>query len=84
MMFQRRYCGFQYQRILKTERYDNKRVVPTLSLTLAYQSMCLEVVLKYGGGDISRSSLVFCCSKDNKAYDEPLLRQSTTQSLYLN
>ena len=68
MMFQHRYCGFQYQRRLKTERYDNKRVVPTLSLTLAYQSMCLEVVLKYGGGDISRSSWVSTRSKDGLAW----------------
>jgi hypothetical protein len=73
MVFQNYYYGFQYKRTLKTERYDNKRVVPKLSLTLAYQSMCHEVVLKYGDGDISQSSLVFCCSKDNEAYDGPLL-----------
>ena len=79
MVFQNHYWGFQYHRILKTERYDDKRVVPTLSLNFLYQRDFLEVVLKYGGGDISRSSLVFCCSKDNKSSDGPLLRQSTTQ-----
>jgi hypothetical protein len=61
------YCVFQYDRILKTERYDNKRVVPTLSLINFYQGVNHEVILKYGDGDISRSSLVFRCSKDNEA-----------------
>lgn len=28
--------------------------------------------LKYGGKDITLGSLVFCCSKDNEAYDRPL------------
>jgi hypothetical protein len=60
-------CVFHYERILKTERYDNKRVVPTLSLMNLYQEIDLEVILKYGDGDISRSSLVFCCSKDDEA-----------------
>jgi hypothetical protein len=77
------YCVFQYDRILKTERYDNKRVVPTLSLTILYQRSHLEVVLKYGGGDISESSWVFSCSKDNWARDGPLLSQSTTQNLWI-
>ena len=49
-------CGFQYQRVLKTERYDNKQVVLKLSLTIAYQGVNHEVILKYGNGDISRSS----------------------------
>jgi hypothetical protein len=49
-------CGFQYQRVLKTERYDNKQVVLTLSLMDLYQGIDLEVILKYGDGDISRSS----------------------------
>ena len=49
-------CVFQYQRILKTERYDNKQVVLTLSLINLYQEINLEVILKYRNGDISRSS----------------------------
>jgi len=61
------YCVFHYDRILKTERYVNVRVVPLLTLTIPYQGFDLEVVLKYGNGDISRSSLVFRCSKDNEA-----------------
>jgi hypothetical protein len=61
------YCVFHYDRILKTERYDNKQVVLTLSLIKPYQRLNLEVILKYGDGDISRSSLVFRCSKDNEA-----------------
>jgi|NOAtaT_6_FD_contig_121_127737_length_787_multi_5_in_0_out_0_1 hypothetical protein len=36
--------------------------------------MSYEVDLKQGGGDISRSSLVFRCSKDSEAYGRPLLR----------
>jgi hypothetical protein len=39
--------------------------------------------LKYGGGDISRSSLVFCCSKDNGAYGGPLLLSSTNTQLII-
>ena len=50
------YCVFQYDRILKTERYDNKQVVLTLSLINSYQGVNHEVVLKYGDGDISESS----------------------------
>ena len=50
------YCVFQYQRVLKTERYVNVRVVPLLTLMNLYQGINLEVVLKYGDGDISRSS----------------------------
>jgi hypothetical protein len=73
-------CGFQYQRVLKTERYDNKQVVLTLSLMNLYQGIDLEVILKYRNGDISRSSWVFRCSKDNEARDGPLLLQSTTQN----
>ena len=80
-VIQHQYCVFQYDRLLKTERYDNKRVVPTLSLMNSYQGVNLEVVLKYGNGDISRSCLVFRCSKDNEARDGPLLSKSTTQKL---
>jgi hypothetical protein len=61
------HCVFQYNRELKTERYDNKQVVLTLSLTELYQGFSFEVILRYGNGDISRSSLVFCCSKDDEA-----------------
>jgi hypothetical protein len=61
------YCVYQYDRILKTERYDNKRVVPTLSLINFYQGVNHEVILMYGDGDISRSSLVFCHPKDDEA-----------------
>ena len=41
------YCVFQYQRVLKTERYVNVRVVPLLTLTDFYQGVSFEVVLKY-------------------------------------
>ena len=61
------YCVFQYNRILKTERYDNKQVVLTLSLINPYQGVNHEVVLKYGDGDISRSSWVSIRSKDGLA-----------------
>jgi hypothetical protein len=61
------YCVFHYDRILKTERYVNVQVVLLLTLTVPYQGFDLEVILKYGDGDISRSSLVFRCSKDNEA-----------------
>ena len=50
------YCVFQYERVLKTERYVNVRVVPLLTLTNFYQGVSFEVVLKYGDGDISESS----------------------------
>ena len=67
------YCVFQYDRILKTERYDNKQVVLTLSLIKPYQRLNLEVILKYGDWEVSESSCVFRCSKDNEARDGPLL-----------
>jgi hypothetical protein len=50
------YCVFQYERVLKTERYVNVRVVPLLTLINFYQGVDLEVILKYGNGDISESS----------------------------
>ena len=50
------YCVFQYKRILKAERYVSVRVVSLLTLTNFYQGVSFEVVLKYGNGDISRSS----------------------------
>ena len=46
--------------------------------------MSLEVNLKYGGRDISESSLVFPCSKDEEAAGKPLLSQSATKIIYLN
>ena len=61
------YCVFHYDRILKTERYVSVQVVLLLTLTVPYQGFDLEVVLKYGNGDISRSSLVFRCSKDDES-----------------
>ena len=71
------YCVFHYDRVLKTERYVNVRVVPLLSLINFYQGVDLEVILKYGNGDISRSSLVFRCSKDNEAE-----RRTTTSIIH--
>ena len=50
------YCVSQYERVLKTERYVNVRVVPLLTLINFYQGVDLEVILKYGNGDISESS----------------------------
>ena len=71
------YCVFQYNRILKTERYVNVQVVLLLTLIKPYQRLNLEVILKYGDGDISRSSLVFCCSKDDEAE-----RRTTTSTIH--
>ena len=50
------YCVSQYERVLKTERYVRVRVVPLLTLISFYQETDLEVILKYGNGDISESS----------------------------
>ena len=61
------YCEFQYNRSLKTERYVKKRVVSLVTLTYFYQEVCFEVILKYGNGDISRSSWVSTRSKDGLA-----------------
>jgi uncharacterized membrane protein len=49
-------CGFQYKRILKTERYVTVQVVLLLTLSNSYQGVRHEVVLRYGDGDISESS----------------------------
>ena len=38
------YCVFQYERVLKTERYVNVRVVPLLTLINFYQGVDFEVV----------------------------------------
>jgi len=48
-------------------------VVLLLSLIYLYQGFIFEVDLKYGNGDITESSLVFCRSKDGEAGHEPLL-----------
>ena len=61
------YCVFQYNRILKTERYVNVQVVLLLTLIEPYQRLNLEVILKYGDGDISESSWVSTRSKDGLA-----------------
>jgi hypothetical protein len=61
------YCVFHYDRILKTERYVSVQVVLLLTLTVPYQGFDLEVVLKYGNGDISQSSWVSIRSKDELA-----------------
>ena len=50
------YCVFQYQRVLKTVRYVGVQVVLLLTLINLYQGVDLEVILKYGDGDISESS----------------------------
>lgn len=61
------YCVSQYKRILKAERYVSVRVVSLLTLTNFYQGVSFEVVLKYGNGDISRSSWVSTRSKNGLA-----------------
>ena len=78
------YCVFQYKRVLKTERYVDVQVVLLLTLIDSHQGVNLEVILKYGDGDISESSLVFRCSKDNEPVDGPLLSQSTTHYINLH
>ena len=50
------YCVFQYQRVLKTVRYVSVQVVLLLTLIDSHQGVFLEVILKYGDGDISESS----------------------------
>ena len=50
------YCVFQYQRVLKTVRYVSVQVVLLLTLIDSHQGVYLEVILKYGNGDISESS----------------------------
>ena len=57
----------QYQSWLKTERYGVVRVVLLIPITLSYQGLSCEVDLKYGGRDVSESSLVFPRSKDGGA-----------------
>ena len=61
------HCEFQYKRNLKAERQVSVQVVLLLTLTLAYQGMRHEAILKYGGRDISESSWVLTRSKDESA-----------------
>ena len=58
---------FQYDSNLKTERYGSVRVVPLLSLSRIYQGSSHEGDLKYGGRDVSESSLVFSLTKLGEA-----------------
>ncbi len=70
-IIQFQYCVFQYDRLLKTKwKYHKVRrrtsgvaIFPHLGLP----KPCNEVVLKYGNGDISRSSWVSTRSKDRSA-----------------
>ena len=78
------HCVLHYDRVLKTERYVRVQVVLLPTLMILYQRNCFEVILKYGNGDISESSWVFRCSKDNEARDGPLLSQSTTHNIFYN
>jgi len=67
MVIQPYNCEIQYYGSLKTERYGDVRVVSLSSLMKPYQGFCLEGVQKYGDRDVSEGSLVFCCSKDDRA-----------------
>ena len=57
----------QYNGNLKTERYGEKQVVLLSSLSDVYQDISYEGVQKYGSRDVTESSLVSSCSKDNLA-----------------
>ena len=57
----------QYDGNLKTERYGEVRVVSLSSLIKLYQGFSFEGVQKYGNRDVTESSLVSSCSKDNLA-----------------
>ena len=50
------YCEFQYHGILKAERQVNVQVVLLFTLIVVYQDCNLEVIQKYGDGDIAESS----------------------------
>jgi hypothetical protein len=52
-------------------------VVLLLPLVRTYQSSLYEVILKYGGRDVSGGSLVFRCSKGNGAG-----RRATTSTIH--
>ena len=55
----------QYDGNLKTERYGEVRVVSLSSLIELYQGFSFEGVQKCGNRDVTESSLVSSCSKDN-------------------
>jgi hypothetical protein len=57
----------QYDGNLKTERYGEVRVVSLSSLIRLYQEFGFEGVQKYGGRDVTESSLVSSRSKDGLA-----------------
>ena len=61
------YCVIQYDSWLKTERYDTEQVVLLVSVFTSHQRVDIEVDLKYDVRDNVSDSLVFCCSKDNRA-----------------
>ena len=67
------HCVIQYQRLLKTERYDEVRVVSLSSLPTSHQRVGSEVILKYDVRDNVSSSIVFRSSKWNEASGNPLL-----------
>ena len=80
-VIQRHYCEFQYKRWLKTKWKDHKVRWRTsgVATVLTYEppSSRYEVILKYGDGDISESSLVFRYSKDDEAE-----RRTTTFTIH--
>ena len=57
----------QYNGNLKTERYGDVRVVSLSSLIRLYQEFSSEGVQKYGGRDVTESSLVSSRSKGGLA-----------------
>ena len=79
-VIQLHYCVVQYYGCLKTERYNIVQVVLLMFLTISYQGMSYEDERRYGDRDISKGSLVFGCSKDNRASDRPLPLPSTNQN----
>ena len=57
----------QYDGYLKTERYGEVRVVSLSSLIKLYQGFDFEGIQKYGGRDVTESSLVSSRSKGGLA-----------------
>ena len=57
----------QYNGNFKTERYGSVQMVLLLSLIRPYQGFSFEEVQKYGGRDVSESSLVSSRSKGGLA-----------------
>ena len=60
-------CVIQYDGNLKTERYDEVRVVSLSSFIKLYQGFSFEGVQKYGSRDVTESSLVSSRSKGGLA-----------------